>query len=75
MAFIGHSTIWEDFQKENTLEKQHHQIVVIVSYLTNGGATTSYAVRGELNFNHEKEKAEKYLLAIQNRNSFDKMVR
>ena len=46
----------------------------VKAYVTNGGATTSYAVRGELNFK-QKEKAEKYLLAIQNRFSFDQMVR
>ncbi|MBS4209487.1 DUF5412 domain-containing protein [Bacillus sp. FJAT-50079] len=28
----------------------------VKAYVTNGGATTSYAVRGELNFNNEKRK-------------------
>ena len=28
----------------------------VKAYVTNGGATTSYAVRGELNFNQEKRK-------------------
>ncbi len=28
----------------------------IKAYLTNGGATTSYAIRGELNFNKSKKK-------------------
>lgn len=28
----------------------------VKAYITNGGATTSYAVRGELNFNQEKRK-------------------
>ena len=28
----------------------------VKAYVTNGGTTTSYAVRGELNFNQEKRK-------------------
>lgn len=28
----------------------------IKAYLTNGGATTSYAIRGELNFNNSRKK-------------------
>ena len=30
----------------------------IKGYLTNGGATTSYAIRGELNYNNSKRRAK-----------------
>lgn len=30
----------------------------IKAYLTNGGATTSYGIRGELNFNNSRKKAK-----------------
>ena len=29
MEFIGHFLIWEDFQKVNILQRQHHQLVNI----------------------------------------------
>lgn len=32
----------------------------INAYLTNGGATTSYAIRGELNYNYEQKNPLKH---------------
>lgn len=40
-------------------EKQSpDETYTIKAYITNGGATTSFAIRGELNYNKEKKSSE-----------------
>lgn len=38
--------------------KSPDETYTIKAYLTNGGATTSYAIRGELNFNKSNKKSK-----------------
>lgn len=65
MAFIGYGVYWAFFDMNRlptgeylTEETSPDGTYTIRAYLNNGGATTSYSIRGELVFNKSKSKTK-----------------
>ena len=64
-AFIGYGIYWAFFDMDRlpkgeflTEETSPDGKYTLKAYVTNGGATTSYAVRGELVFNENQKKTK-----------------
>ncbi|WP_071461078.1 DUF5412 domain-containing protein [Bacillus massilinigeriensis] len=65
LAFIGYGVYWAFYDMERlptgeylTEETSPDGKYTLKAYVTNGGATTSYSVRGELVFNEKSHKTK-----------------
>lgn len=68
IGFIGYGVYWAFFDMDRlptgdylSEKKSPDGVYTLKAYVTNGGATTSFAVRGELVLNN---KGKKYLLEL-----------
>ncbi len=60
MGFIGYFFDWSRFKQELIAESTSPDGTYTVNaYVSDGGATTSYTVLGELMFNKENKKSKK----------------
>lgn len=64
-GFLSYGVYWAFFDMNRLPEGElisdvtsPSEIYTFKAYLTNGGATTSYAIRGELNFNDSDKKSK-----------------
>lgn len=65
VGILAYGVYWAFFDMERLPEGEYIGEVTspdgrytVKAYVTNGGATTSFAVRGELNFNQDKRKSK-----------------
>ncbi|RPJ98358.1 DUF5412 domain-containing protein [Priestia endophytica] len=65
VGLIGYGIYWAFFDMDRlptgdylTEEKSPDGVYTLKAYVTNGGATTSFAVRGELVFNNKSKKTK-----------------